>query len=135
MKMKKYNFIKSNIFMGSIIKIISAVLLLIMYEFSFAEGSLEVPQYYSTQSGIDQIAGWYCDANQITVRIDNGPSMYASYKRDRPDTTEICGDSNNGFVYLLNYADYGEGLHNISVYADGALFASADFYIQQTQEN
>ena len=48
-----------------------------------------------------------------------------AYGTERPDTayapdgTEICGDTNNGFVTLVNYNAFGDGVHTARLVVDG----------------
>lgn len=97
-------------------------------------GHLEIPQPGSSQSGIGLISGWYCDADSVAIQIDDGPLKTAGYGTERADTQAVCGDSNNGFGYLINYNELGDGAHQISAYADGQLFASASFSVQTLGE-
>jgi hypothetical protein len=92
-------------------------------------GSLENPQPNSAQSGIGVVSGWHCDAESIDFQIDDGRVVPAAYGTERRDTETVCGDADNGFVFLLNYSAMGDGPHTVSVYADGILFGSAEFRV------
>lgn len=97
--------------------------------FANAQGFLEIPQPNSYQSGIGIVSGWYCDAGQITFSIDGGREIPAAYGTERTDTEAVCGDRNNGFVFLINYNGQGNGPHQITVFADGIPFGSSSYQV------
>jgi len=92
-------------------------------------GTLENPSPASFQSGIGLISGWVCNASTVQVRIDNRPPVRAAYGTNRSDTLEVCGDTNNGFGLLFNWALLGDGPHTIDVRADGMPIGSATFTV------
>lgn len=99
------------------------------YSTSSLQGRLESPAAGSNQSGLGVISGWVCDADRIDVVIDDRPPKIASYGTARNDTADACGDTNNGFGLLWNYALFGQGEHRVRAYADGVIFADRTFTI------
>jgi uncharacterized delta-60 repeat protein len=91
------------------------------------QGMLENPTTGSFQSGIGVISGWICDATDVQIRIDDRPPVRAAYGTTRGDTQAICGDANNGFGLLFNWALLGDGPHTIEVRADGVVLGTATF--------
>jgi hypothetical protein len=96
---------------------------------SSVAGVLENPADASFQSGIGVISGWVCSANQVTVQIDGGAAVPASYGTARNDTFAICGDANNGFGLLFNWSLLGDGTHTVTALADGVPFAQSAFTV------
>ena len=94
-----------------------------------AQGSLEIPQAGSVQSGISVVSGWHCSANRIEVSFDGGPRIAAASGTTRADTQGVCGDQNNGFSLLWAYGLLGSGTHNAVAYADGVEFGRATFEV------
>lgn len=90
---------------------------------------LESPAGGATQSGISVVRGWYCDAENIEIVFDEHSPIKAAYGTVRKDTEGICGDTNNGFGLLWNYALLGQGQHRVRAYADGLLFADRTFSV------
>ncbi|MEP6702120.1 MAG: hypothetical protein ABJB04_03955 [Betaproteobacteria bacterium] len=94
----------------------------------FAAGVIENPQPNSIETGITAITGWNCQANQITIQIDNGPQLVAPYGSLRGDTAQVCGgNTSTGFSYLLNYNTLPIGAHTIRAFADGVMFSTVTF--------
>ncbi|MCP5158055.1 MAG: hypothetical protein H6975_01365 [Gammaproteobacteria bacterium] len=92
--------------------------------------ALESPAPGSFQkSGVSLIRGWVCQASRVEVSIDEGPLVVAAYGTKRQDTEAACGDSNNGFGLTVNWNTVGEGAHHIRAFADGIVFAEADFVV------
>ena len=83
---------------------------------------LENPSLGSSQSGIGIISGWACEAQEIVIELAGSP-VPAAYGTPRGDTQSVCGDSNNGFVLLMNWNNLGLGEHAIRALADGMEFA------------
>ena len=83
---------------------------------------LENPSLGSSQSGIGIISGWACEAQEIVIELAGTP-VPAAYGTPRGDTHGVCGDSNNGFVLLVNWNNLGPGAHEIRALADGVEFA------------
>ena len=86
-------------------------------------GRLENPGPDSFQSGIGALWGWVCEAEQVEIEIettqgDVGRYM-AAYGLERGDTLDTCGDTDNGFVLLLNWNLLGDGQHTVTALVDG----------------
>ena len=94
--------------------------------------TLEIPGPNSIQSGIGIISGWKCEAGRLTVRFDGGAATAILYGSDRADTTPVCGDTDNGYAFLVNYNRLGAGQHTAVVYDNGAEFARATFSVVTT---
>lgn len=90
-----------------------------------ALGYLEWPASGSTQSGVGLISGWHCDAESVSVQFDDGPLLAAGHGIERPDTAAICGDTNNGFAFPLNFGNLGSGVHWVMAYAGSQAFSTA----------
>ncbi len=86
------------------------------------QAALENPSLGSSQSGIGIISGWACAVQEIVIELAGTP-VPAAYGTPRGDTQRVCGDSNNGFVLLVNWNNLGPGEHEIRALADGAEFA------------
>ncbi len=106
-------------------------LFLLAPSFVYAE-ILETPGDDDKLSGIGVIRGWKCDAvGDITVRFDDDemltyPMVYGS---ERPDTSMACGDTDNGFLLLYNWALLGDGEHTAVAYDNGEEFARSTFTV------
>ena len=85
---------------------------------------LENPAPDSHQSGISVISGWACDAEEIVIEIDD-MSFTAAYGTMRKDTQEVCGDTDNGFSFLWNWSNNGDGEHTVRALSDGVEFGTA----------
>jgi len=94
-----------------------------------AQGTLEIPQPDSTQSGISIVSGWHCDAGVVEVAFDGDPPIAVAYGTTRADTESVCGDDNNGFSLLWAYGLLGSGQHEVVAYADGEEFGRAAFTV------
>ena len=86
-------------------------------------GRLENPGPHAFQSGIGALWGWVCEAEQVEIEIktEQGESAWhaAAYGLERGDTLDTCGDTDNGFVLLLNWNLLGAGEHTVTALADG----------------
>ena len=87
------------------------------------QARLENPAPASFQSGIAAISGWACEAQTITIEL-NGVPYRAGYPTTRPDTQEVCGDTDNGFSLLWNWNNLGPGTHTVRALLDGQEFAN-----------
>lgn len=100
---------------------------------SSAQGAaqvLENPSNGGLYSGIGVISGWTCDAaGTLTVRFNGGAAIPLAYRNDRPDTQATCGDTNNGFVAIWNWARLGAGTHTAVAYDNGVAFARVRFTV------
>jgi len=90
---------------------------------------LESPQENSFESGIGLIRGWVCNADEVQVQIDNRVPQRVAYGTNRGDTRDICGDTDNGFGFTVNWNNYGDGSHVLRAYADGEEFARVNFTV------
>ena len=86
-------------------------------------GRLENPGPNSFQSGVGALWGWVCDAEMVEIEIETAQGevapYLAAYGMERVDTLETCGDTNNGFVLLLNWNRLGVGEHRVTALVDG----------------
>ena len=82
---------------------------------------LENPAPDSHQSGVSVISGWACDAENIVIEIDGTPFL-AAYGTVREDTQEMCGDTDNGFSFLWNWSNSGDGEHTVRALSNVSLF-------------
>ena len=85
---------------------------------STVEGVLENPRPASFQSGIGVISGWVCEADEVVIEID-GQAIAAAAGTERGDTLDRCGDTDNGFGLLVNWAEFGAGEHEVVALVDG----------------
>ena len=98
--------------------------------------TLENPRNGSFYSGIGVISVWKCTANgPLTVRFNEGNPIPLAYFNERGDTASVCGDTNNGFVAIVNWAELGDGTHTAVVYDNGAEFARSTFTVATTGES
>lgn len=95
------------------------------------KGTLGNPGHRTFASGIGVISGWVCDAQQVEVQIGL-QRIRMAYGTDRPDTQSVCGDTNNGFVTLVNYNALGAGVHTARLVVDGRQVGSAHEFIVTT---
>ncbi len=86
-------------------------------------GRLENPGPDSFQSGVGALWGWVCEAEQVEVEIGTEQGDFAwhvaAYGLERGDTLDTCGDTDNGFVLLLNWNLLGAGEHTVTALVDG----------------
>ena len=100
---------------------------------------LENPSNGNFYSGISVISGWKCETNgPLTVRFFDtnsspiGDPVPLAYLNERADTAGVCGDTNNGFVAIWNYARLGsshrdDGDFTAVAYDNGEEFARHTF--------
>ena len=91
---------------------------------SAIEGVLENPSPASYQSGIGVISGWVCEADEVVIEIDGQP-IAAAAGTERADTLDRCGDVDNGFGLLVNWAEFGAGAHEVVALVDGVELSRA----------
>ena len=92
--------------------------------------TLEIPGPNTTQSGVQLISGWKCEANgPLTIRFDGGDAVPLLYGSEREDTRGVCGDSNNGFIAIMNWGRLTDGEHTAVVYDNGLEFARSTFTV------
>jgi len=86
-------------------------------------GRLENPGPHAFQSGIGALWGWVCEAEQVEIEIGTERGEFAwhvaAYGLERGDTLDTCGDTDNGFVLLLNWNLLGAGAHTVTALVDG----------------
>ena len=94
-------------------------------------GALEIPGNGTTVSGIGVISGWKCEAEgDITIRLNAGESIPATYGLPRADTSGVCdNDGNNGFFSYTNWGNLGDGEHTAVAYDNGVKFAESTFTV------
>jgi hypothetical protein len=80
---------------------------------------LDSPVNGSFESGIGVVHGWVCEAEQVSVRVDDRAPFATAYGAERTDSAAVCGDTANGFAAAINWSDYGDGEHTLSLLADG----------------
>ena len=92
------------------------------------KGALENPGNRSFKSGIGVISGWVCNATRVEVAIGNRriPVVYGT---SRGDTASVCGDTNNGFVTLVNWNLLGDGVHTMRLVVDGVAIGLSEFKV------
>jgi len=97
---------------------------------------LENPSGGNFYSGVGVVSGWKCDADgQLTVRfydVNMAPvwdPIPLAYPNERPDTAGVCGDTNNGFVAIWNWANLGDGTYTAVVDDNGVEFGRSLFTV------
>ena len=92
--------------------------------------SLEIPGNGTTVSGVGVVSGWKCEAGDITIRLNDGDPIPATYALPRTDTSGVCGnDGNNGFFSYTNWGNLGDGEHTVVAYDDGDQFGRSTFTV------
>ena len=91
-------------------------------------GALENPGNRSFKSGIGVVSGWVCNATRVEVAIGN-TRIPVVYGTSRGDTASVCGDTNNGFVTLVNWNLLGEGVHTMRLVVDGVAIGLSKFKV------
>ena len=93
------------------------------------KGSLGNPGHGTFKSGIGVISGWVCHAQKVEVLIGT-QRVGVVYGTERADTRSVCGDTNNGFVTLVNWNLLGDGVHTARLVVDGvAVGTPAEFKV------
>ncbi len=94
-------------------------------------GVLEIPGNGVTLSGVGVISGWKCEAaGDITIRLNDGAPIPATYGLPRTDTSGVCGnDGNNGFFSYTNWGNLGDGEHTVVAYDNGEEFGRSTFTV------
>ena len=100
---------------------------------SAIEGVLENPRPASFQSGIGVISGWVCEAEEVVIEIDGLP-IAAAAGTERGDTLDRCGDVDNGFGLLVNWAEFGAGAHEVVALVDGVELSRATVTVTVVDE-
>lgn len=101
-----------------------------------AQSALDIPGNGDTLSGIGVISGWKCEAQgDITISLDAGDPIPATYGFPRGDTAPMCSDDgHNGFFSFFNWAILGDGAHTAVAYDNGVEFARSTFTVVTTGE-
>lgn len=92
--------------------------------------TLETPGNGDKLSGLGVIRGWKCDAvGDITVKLSDADGNEAetvamAYGNERGDTQMSCGDTNNGFVSIYNWAILSSGEYTAQAYDNGVAFGA-----------
>ena len=99
---------------------------------------LDSPAAGAVVSGLGFISGWKCNANTITVVIDeNGEHLSVAMHQERGDlrAAGVCGGTiHHGFIRQINWALLGDGEHVVVAYDDGVEFARSTFTVGTTGE-
>ena len=97
---------------------------------------LENPSGGNFYSGVGVVSGWKCDADgALTVRFYDvamtpvWDPIPLAYRNERPDTAGVCGDTNNGFVAIWNWANLGDGTYTAVVDDNGVEFGRSTFTV------
>ena len=85
------------------------------------------------QSGIGVISGWVCEADEVVIEIDGQP-IAAAAGTERADTLDRCGDMDNGFGLLVNWAEFGAGAHEVVALVDGVELSRATVTVTMVDE-
>ena len=98
---------------------------------------LEIPGDGTTVSGIGVVSGWKCEVEgDITIRLNDGDPIPATYGLPRADTSGVCGnDGNNGFFSYTNWGELGDGEHTAVAYDNGEKFAESTFTVKTPGTN
>ena len=80
---------------------------------------LDSPVNGGFESGIGVVQGWVCEADQVSVQVDDRVPFATAYGAERADSLEVCGDTVNGFAAAINWSEYGDGAHTLTLLADG----------------
>ena len=86
-----------------------------------AQMALEAPREGQTCTGVGIIRGWACEAQNIAVSVNGGPRIPTATGNPRGDTRATCGHEDTGFVLLVNWNNFGPGMHTLEVFTDGRL--------------
>ena len=94
-------------------------------------GVLEIPGNGVTLSGVGVISGWKCETEGgITIRLNDGAPIPATYGLPRTDTSGVCGnDGKNGFFSYTNWGNLGDGEHTAVAYDNGVEFGRSTFTV------
>lgn len=96
---------------------------------TITKGTLENPGPNAAKTGIGIISGWVCDATQVEVEV-KGSRIATVYGTSRGDTQSVCGDADNGFVVLVNWNNFGPGIHRVRLLADGRELVSRSVTVE-----
>ncbi|MCY4386808.1 MAG: ankyrin repeat domain-containing protein [Desulfurellaceae bacterium] len=71
---------------------------------------------------------------ELTVRFNGGEPLPLAYPNERVDTASVCGDTDNGFVSIMNWGNLDDGEHTAVVYDDGVEFDRSVFTVRRFRE-
>jgi alpha-tubulin suppressor-like RCC1 family protein len=91
-------------------------------------GNWESPLAGGIESGQALIRGWTCEAGTVTVSLD-GMTLSPPYGSEREDTQTVCGDADNGYALAINWNDYADGMHQMTLNLDGLAVETRTFNI------
>lgn len=112
------------------IRIFTVLVVLLLSRAATGYAGLENPVNNGEYSGVGYISGWKCEANgALTARINGGEVIPLAYLNDRPDTKSACGDTDNGFITIINWAEYGTGTHTVEAFDNGVSFGRHTFHV------
>ena len=117
---------------GSFLRLcLVSVLLAPSLAYAQLTGVLEIPGNGVTLSGIGVVSGWKCETEgDITIRLNDGDPIPATYGLPRADTSGVCGnDGNNGFFSYTNWGNLGDGTHTAVAYDNGEEFGRSTFTV------
>ncbi len=89
----------------------------------------ETPAEGSTQSGVGIVRGWACDAWKVEVQFNDGPKQRVAYGAERPDTAEVCGDTNNGYGFILSWGLLGNGSQSMKTFINNEEVSDVTFEV------
>jgi hypothetical protein len=104
-----------------------ALFLALLTPAAWAQGFIENPANFGSESGIGVISGFHCSSRDISFRINGNSIGKAGAGTERGDTQQLCGRSDTGFSLLFNYNLLTPGTHSLSMYADGQLVETRSF--------
>ena len=98
---------------------------------SYGQVVLESPQPGQTLTGVGLVSGWACEAEEITVRLQEGAAIEpVPYGGSRNDTIPTCQDDGlNSFSLLVNWNRLGVGTHTMTLFVDGRSVVSREFTV------
>lgn len=92
-------------------------------------GSLERPGEGSYQGGVGDFDGWTCGAGDVVVVVDEVWFVRMATGRERVETVDLCGDTDNGFGLTVSWSLFGHGEHEAVVFAEGLEVDRSLFYV------
>lgn len=82
-------------------------------------GHLGTPVDFSVVSGVGVISGYHCVSRDLEVFIDGVSAGKAGAGTRLLGTQDVCGRTDTGYSILYNFNNLADGLHVITVLADG----------------
>lgn len=109
-------------------------------DFELAEGSvapagatLEIPSPGTNVSGISLISGWSCLGGELQVEFSDAggviETMTVLQGAERPDTADVCGDTDNGFSATYNWNRLGPGEKTARLIRNGEEVDAHTFFV------